>query len=507
MRCLSELTFQVAMRTDPTVSRRVLTMRRCRLVDDRPDIAAPELHALVCAVLGDPAVEVVYRRAADASWVDGEGRETVLDSSLPGVTVVAPGGEPVAALVHDPALVGDRERLDSAVRVAAMWLENERLEATLRSRLEEQEALRRVATLVARDHAPEEVFAIVTEEVARHLRADAAMTARYDGPGVATVLSDWALPGLEPFPTGESFELGAGTALAKVQATHAPARVDSYEGLDGAHPEEVRELGMRAGVGAPILVDGELWGAVAAGSADAAFPADAEERLGAFAELVAQALLNVDARMNLKQSRARIVESGDLARRKLERDLHDGAQQRLVSLALSLRLLAKDLEPDPSLVVEGCIDELLTALQELRDLARGIHPALLTERGLRPALEALAARSPIPVSLDATIDDRLPVTQEVALYYVAAEALANVAKYAAADSAEIRLRRADGWAEIVIADDGVGGARADGGSGIRGLADRVEALDGQLSLESPPGSGTTLRARVPLNPRGIESRA
>jgi signal transduction histidine kinase len=467
-------------------------------MEDHPARAARELHALVCALLGDREVEILVRRAENGSWVDGNGRPTVVDRSLPGVTEVALGEEAVAALVHDPALSGDRERLDSVARVVAMWLENERLQETLRSRLEEQDALRRVATLVARDHAAEDVFDLVTEEVARHLHADAAMTARYDGPGVATVLSDWALPGLEAFPTGESFELDAGTALAQVQATGAPARVDSYEDLEGAHSEEVRELGMRAGVGAPILVDGELWGAVAAGSADAPFPEDAEERLGAFSELVAQAIANVDAREKLRQSRARIVESADLARRKLERDLHDGAQQRLVSLALSLRLLATKLEPESSGVVEGCIDELLTALQELRDLARGIHPVVLTERGLRQALEALAARSTIPVILDAAFDDRLPPAQEVALYYVAAEALANVAKYANAGSAEISVQRSDGWAEIVISDDGVGGASANGGSGIRGLADRVEALDGQLSLESPPGSGTTLRARVPL---------
>jgi signal transduction histidine kinase len=458
-----------------------------------------DLRALVCAVLGDRDAAIAYWRAADRVWVDADGRRTVVDSSLPGVTVVAPGGRPVAALVHDPVLLRDPERVELAVRVVALWLENEHLQAALRSRLEEQEALRRVATLVARHHAPEEVFAVVTEEVARHLHADAAMTARYDAPGVATVLSDWAVPGLEPFPTGQAFALGAGTALAKVQATRAPARVDSYEGLEGAHPEELRELGMRAGVGAPVLVDGELWGAVAAGSADAPFPIDAEARLGAFAELVAQAIANVDARVKLKQSRARIVEAADLARRKLERDLHDGAQQRLVSLALSLRLLGRNLEAEASRSVEACTQELLAALQELRELARGIHPAVLTERGLRPALEALAARSPLPVRVDAGIDHRLPAAQEVALYYVAAEALANVAKYAHATGAEIRLLRGDGWAEIVIVDDGVGGARVDGGSGIRGLADRVEALDGRLSLDSPPGCGTTLRARVPLD--------
>jgi signal transduction histidine kinase len=458
---------------------------------------ARDLRAFACAALGDRDLEIVYWRADDETWVDADGRQVNVDASLAGVTEVTADGQRVAALVHDPAV--DRERVELAARAVALWLDNERLQLALRSRLEEQEALRRVATLVARHHAPEEVFAVVTEEVARHLHADAAMTARFDAPGVATVVWDWAAPGLEVLPTGQSFAIDPGTALAKVQATRAPARVDTYEDLEGAHSQEVRELGMRAGVGAPILVGGELWGAVAAGSAQAPFRADAEERLGAFAELVAQAITNVDARVKLKRSRARLVEAGDLARRKLERDLHDGAQQRLVALALSMRLLTKRLGPEASGPVETCIEELLTALQELRDLAHGIHPAVLTERGLRPALEALAARSPLPVSVDAKLDDRLPAAQEVALYYVAAEALANVAKYAHADSAEVRVRRGDDWAEIVIADDGVGGASLDGGSGIRGLADRVEALDGRLDLQSAPDSGTTLRARVPIH--------
>ena len=255
---------------------------------------------------------------------------------------------------------------------------------------------------------------------------------------------------------------------------------------------------MQSGVAAPIVVGGRLWGAVAAGSAAGPFPADAEERLGAFAELVAQAIANVDARLQLQASRARIVEAADAARRRLERDLHDGAQQRLVGLAIHLRLLAKRVGPEAAPAVEACIAELLTALEELRDLARGLHPAVLTERGLTPALEALAARSSLPVAVHAALERRLPEAHEVALYYVALEALTNVAKYAGAQSADIRVGHADGWAEIEIADDGVGGADAAAGSGLRGLADRVEALNGRLEVHSPAGAGTTLRATVPL---------
>ena len=313
----------------------------------------------------------------------------------------------------------------------ALSLENERLQLALRARLEEQQALRRVATAVAQQHEPVEIFELVTREVARHLDADAAMTARYDGPGLATVLADWAAPGVAAFPTGRQIVIGGPTALAQVQATRAPGRVDSYEGMPGEYPAELRALGMRASVAAPVIVGGELWGAVAAGSAGAPFTSDTEARLGAFAELVGQAIANVDARMQLTESRARLVAAADDARRRIERDLHDGAQQRLVALALSLGVVAKNAEPATAAAVEACIRELHIALDELRELARGIHPVLLTERGLEPALRALASRSPIPVRVDASLDERLPPAQEAALYYVAAEALTNVAKHAA----------------------------------------------------------------------------
>ena len=472
--------------------------RSAALGELAPSLAASAVDAreLLCRALGDPALAIAYWLPVDQAWVDAEGRRAVVDSDAPGVTVVWQRGQRVAALLHDPALA--RDRVESVAGTAVLSLENERLQLALRARLEEQEALRRVATLVARHHAPDEVLELVTEEVARHLDADAAMTARYDGPGVATVVADWAAPGLDPFPIGRAFDIGNNTALAKVQATRAPARIDSYEGLEGAHPEELRALGMRAGVGAPIVVDGELWGAVAAGSAAAPFTADAEQRLGAFAELVAQAIANVDARIKLRQSRARIVAAADDARRKIERDLHDGAQQRLVGLALSLRLLSKTLEPEATPAIDACIRELLTALQELRELARGIHPAVLTEHGLKAAVEALAARSPVPVLVDADLSHRLSAPQEVALYFVAAEALTNVAKYARASSVDLHLRSSGGWVDMTITDDGVGGARVDGGSGLRGLSDRVDAVGGRLSLESTPGIGTTVRARVPI---------
>ena len=384
---------------------------------------------------------------------------------------------------------------------AQLVVENERLQRALRARLEEEEALRRVATCVAREHAPAAVLTLVTEEVVRHLKADLAGTMRYDAADRATIVAKWTAPHVAPssiFEVGKQIEIGPHTALARVHATRAPARVESYEGVPGSFPEELRKRGIRGSAAAPILVDGRLWGAFAASWTTDLLPADAEARLGAFAELVAQAIANVDARIKLKESRARLVEAADAARRRIERDLHDGAQQQLVALALSLQLVARSAAPATATALQGCIEDLHTALAELRELARGLHPALLTERGLPAALQGLAGRSPVPVVVDADLDTRMPAAHEAALYFVAAEALTNAAKYAKASAVEVTLHGDDGWAEIVVADDGVGGARAEDGSGLRGLDDRVEALGGRLTIASTPGHGTTIRARVPI---------
>ena len=194
----------------------------------------------------------------------------------------------------------------------------------------------------------------------------------------------------------------------------------------------------------------------------------------------------------LAASRARIVTAGDVERRRLERNLHDGAQQRLVSISLSLRLALAKLESDPA-AVRGALaeanDELALAHEELRELARGLHPAVLTERGLRAAVEVLAGRMPIPVEIAGIPDERLPEPVEAAAYYLIAEALTNVTKYASASAVRIRLAASDGTVVVEVSDDGVGGADQASGTGLRGLADRVEALDGSLEVESPIGAG------------------
>jgi signal transduction histidine kinase len=225
-----------------------------------------------------------------------------------------------------------------------------------------------------------------------------------------------------------------------------------------------------------------------------------ELRIGKFSGLVTLALGNAEAREQLAASRARIVHAGDTERRRLERDLHDGAQQRLVSLSLALSLARGKLRDDPSGAAElldRASEELRNALDELRELARGIHPAVLTDRGLGAALEALATRSSVPVELDSVPAERLPPAVEVAAFYVVSESLANVAKYAEASAAKVAVWCDNGVALVKVEDDGIGGADIGGGSGLRGLCDRVEALGGRLRVQSPPGGGTRVTAELP----------
>ena len=216
--------------------------------------------------------------------------------------------------------------------------------------------------------------------------------------------------------------------------------------------------------------------------------------------------LNAELHTRLEElaaSRARIVTAGDVERRRLERNLHDGAQQRLVALSLSLRLALAKLDSDPAAAratLAGAGDELVLALAELRELARGLHPAVLSDRGLRAAVEMLAGRSPVPVEIADIPDERLPEPVEAGAYFLIAEALTNVAKYADASTVRVRVAASDASVVVEVSDDGIGGADPGAGSGLRGLADRVEALGGSLEVVSPAGAGTSLRAEIPAEP-------
>jgi signal transduction histidine kinase len=380
----------------------------------------------------------------------------------------------------------------------------------LQALLAEQAALRRVATMVAGSTAAPVLFDRVCEELGELLDVKSTDMIRYEGERSATVVGIWAATGSPSFPVGERIPVEGETATAKIYRTGRPARVDDYADVEGELAARLREFGIRSVVGAPIHVAGRLWGAIMVTSELAdAFPAGTELRISSFAELVTAALANADAREQLAASRARIVEAADAARRRIERDLHDGAQQRLVSLALSLRLLESSLEPDSaaSRALAVARTELDAALGELRELARGIHPSVLTDRGLEAALAALAGRSTVPVKLALDSCGELPSSVQTTAYFVVAEALTNASKHARSDRVEVRVAVGEGHAVVEVRDDGSGGVDPARGSGLSGLADRVSALGGTLEIDSPVGAGTTIRARMPLTAPGEASRA
>jgi signal transduction histidine kinase len=375
-------------------------------------------------------------------------------------------------------------------------------EAAQHALADEQAALRRVATLVAGDAPPSRVFEQVTEEVGRLLGMPGANVMQYDGKRTAIVVGAWSEHGPPRFPVGARLDIDGDTVVAKVVRSGSAARVDRYEDASGELAATIRSAGYRGAVAAPVHVGGRLWGVLAAAStSDDPLPAGVEQRLCDFADLVAQALANADAYEKLATSRARLVEVGDAERQRLERNLHDGAQQRLVSVALGLSMVASRVESDPAAARELLANaqaDLARGLDELRELARGIHPVMLTERGLGAALDALVARAPLPVKITTAPGDRLAAPVEAAMYYVVAESITNVAKYAHATSATVSIGRSNGAATVTVSDDGVGGADPTSGSGLRGLAARVEALNGRLDVDSPLGCGTRVRAEIPL---------
>jgi PAS domain S-box-containing protein len=377
--------------------------------------------------------------------------------------------------------------------------ERRRAELALQGMAEEQAALRRVATAVAAEVEPARLFGLIAEEVGRALGARVGNILRFDGDGTAVTMGVWS-EGADTIEVGTTLALDGDTIAPQIWRTGRPARFDSLDGMTGTLAETLRSLGIRAAVGAPVIFAGELWGAVVISSHDEPFPPEAEFRVGDFADLAAQAIANAHARDELAASRMRIVEASDAERRRLERNLHDGAQQRLVATSLAVRLAARRVTGDPAVraMLDGAGDELARALEELRELARGLHPAVLTDHGLRAAIEAVADRAPVPVAVDVPLDERLPETVEAAAYFVVCEALTNVAKYAHASEARVRVGHDNGAAQVEVVDDGVGGADASGGSGLRGLADRVEALGGRLMVTSPVGEGTTVRAQLPV---------
>jgi signal transduction histidine kinase len=331
---------------------------------------------------------------------------------------------------------------------------------------------------------------------------------RYQPDGTAIVVAARDEPGVTKMPVGARFSLEGESVAAMVLDTGRPARMDSYENASGSVAACIREVGRRGGVGAPIVVGGRVWGVAVVGSSrPEPLPPDTEARVADFSDLVATAIANAEAHAELTASRVRIVAAADDARRRIERDLHDGAQQRLVSLGLELRSAQASVPPelDP---LRGQISHIVSGLtgvsEDLQEISRGIHPAILS-KGLGPALKTLARRSAVPVELDVHVDRRLPESAEVAAYYVAAEALTNSAKHAQASQVNARVEADRATLRLSIRDDGIGGADTGRGSGIIGLIDRVEALGGRMQIASRAGDGTSLLVTIPLEkPEGVD---
>jgi signal transduction histidine kinase len=364
----------------------------------------------------------------------------------------------------------------------------------------EQAALRRVATLVATGAAPKAVFAAVTAEVGQLLDADFTELTRFLPNDAATVVAAWSATG-ELVPMTDPVALGAWKLTTLIHETHRPERME-YGDDNSPLVTSAPPLRIRSSVGVPIIVAGHLWGVIALGSAgDKPPPPDTESRLADFTELVATAIANAGAQTELKASRSRIVASADETRRRIERDLHDGAQQRLVSVALQLRAAQTTVPAELyelSAMLNTVAGELTDALDELREMARGIHPTILAEGGLAPALKALARRSSVPVELSIGTSGRLPERVEVTAYYVLSEALTNAAKHSDASVVHVQVDTIDGVMRLSVSDDGSGGADPARGSGLVGLRDRVEAAGGAMTVQSPRGHGTRLEVSLPL---------
>jgi signal transduction histidine kinase len=395
---------------------------------------------------------------------------------------------------------GTADRMADFTELAATAIANAQAEQDLRQLTDIQSALRRLAMLVARGEPPEAVFAAVTREVLRHFGGGTARMIRYEADGTSTLVANEGTTGPH-VRVGKRWEGYPVTGLtATVWETGQPARVEDYRDIPGGEPY-VRE-GLRSAVGIPILVDGRLWGMIATGSGEAV-PDGIEQRMTEFTDLVATAVANAQNRAELLASRARIVAATDAARRQIERDLHDGVQQRLLTLALRLRS-ASALHGSGEIRTEiaGVAGELMSVINELQEISRGIHPAALSRAGLRSALRALSRRSAIPVDMDVRIEGRLPGPVEVGAYYVVSEALTNAAKHARASVVEVGAEASEGTLRVCVRDDGVGGADPGLGSGLVGLKDRIEALGGTFSLRSPAGGGTTVTCELPTLPGG-----
>jgi GAF domain-containing protein len=475
-----EVAFPVDIRWDPegtNVTGIVFATGRPARLDDFSEASGP---------IGVHARNAGYRSAV--------GSPIMVEGRLWGVMSAASRRE-------EPLPADTETRLASFTELVATAIANADSRAGLTRLAEEQAALRRVATLVARDVPSEKLFAAVVEEVGRLLAVEYAYLGRYEPDGTIAVVATWGVAD-ERFPVGTRRRLGGHNLATIVSETGRSARIDEYaDNTSGTLGDVVREQGVRSGVATPIVVEGRLWGLVSIGSIETpSLPADTEARLGSFTELVATAVANAESRAELAASRARIVAAADESRRRIERDLHDGAQQRLVHAVIALKLAQRALangDANAGELVGEALRHAEQANSELRELAHGILPAALTRGGLRAGVDTLVSRASLPVSAEICVG-RLPAGVEATAYFVISEALANVVKHAHATAAAVTAGIEGGELRVEVRDDGVGGARGGEGSGLGGLEDRVSALNGRLVLDSPPGGGTSVCALLPV---------
>ena len=472
-----------------------------------------------------PCTGQVSPRASISQEWDGEppavAREWGVRSAL-ATPVVVEGelwGAITIASLESALLAGTDRRLADFSALFATAIANAQSREALAALAEEQGALRHVATLVAEGVEAQEIFDAVCQETCQLLDATGVTLSHYTPDGFNEMVAGWSRNETQ-LPIGARLPLEPETVGGEIVRTRAPARVDSWDGLTSEMAKLVRERGVRSSLGAPIVVEGKLWGAlVAATDREEPLPAGTEFRLARFTDLIATAISNTATRSELIASRARIVAAGDEARQRIERNLHDGTQQRLIALGLDIQRVRATIpqdQHDTHLELERVEKALESVLEDLRELSRGLHPPLLSRRGLRSSLRALARDSPIPVELEIDLPERPPAPLEIAVYYVVSEALTNAIKHSQASAISITIETDHGGGPFgvgldgrsrgvklhaTIADDGVGGADASAGSGLTGLADRVEALGGRFALDTPSGGGTRISIELPLEIR------
>jgi signal transduction histidine kinase len=399
----------------------------------------------------------------------------------------------------DEAPFGEEEtRLLEFTEFAATAISLAESRERLSRLLDEQAALRRVATLVASGAPRDELLAATADEARRLVRADLSAINQYLADETVTALH-WSGEGDLP-STGDVWELGGTNVSTLIAQTGQRARLDDFSEASGPIGIRAQEAGIGATVGVPVLVEGRLWGFMSVSMRGSKpLSADTEERLSSFTELLATAIANAESRAELTASRARVMAASDEARRRIERDLHDGVQQRIVSLGVELRA-AQTETASPRL--SQAISSLNAIYDELREIALGLHPAALAEGGLAGALGSLARRSPIPVELDIALGAHLPEQIEVATYYMISEALTNAAKHARATRVRVTVTSGEERVQFSVIDDGSGGADPVKGSGLLGLRDRAATMGGSIAIESPAGGGTTIRGELPTTDAG-----